>query len=88
MLDKDTLKKEAIKIADIIRNFFKGNQNRATQSYTAFKSLHYRRIYDQINPNNCSTPEKAFATMNKLLGEKSLFEQLEYQYEQSIKEDN
>jgi len=64
--------KLAHNIKDIYTNFFT-NKNTRKDSYQAFKTVHYENVYDLISPSNCETPEKAFRTMNRLLGMKEMF---------------
>lgn len=67
-------------IKDIYTNFF-NNKTTRKASYQAFKTAHYEKVYDLINNSNCENPEKAFRTMNKLLGMKEMFELIKEQKE-------
>jgi hypothetical protein len=69
---------EATRAKDIITNFFTLSSTRIT-SYQAFRAISIAYMLEQVNLNNCETPEKTFATLNKMLGMKEMFDLLELQ---------
>jgi hypothetical protein len=80
------MSKDSIKhgLTNIYLSFF--SKDTRKDSYKAFKEMHYRKVYDTITYESCSTPEKAFACVNKIFGMKLQFNEIEEQYKLSLKD--